>query len=478
MDDRIPASGNTDQIAVDRGVPHRRRAGQCRRRRRACGRARTRSLRQRRSAGRRRAALRGSIPPRRLSGAGRRSLRPASPAAWSASAVAYALSLFVNTTARVAGAHRIPVDVDPRRSGEQRAGKVVVRIGDAAFVLHRWRARPRWRGPSTAAARGACAGGTAQMVGDALDQADEVAVVVAERRGARQQRDVGHGRRDARARASIHAAAGFPSTIARRAQQAARRAPDSRRRASRAARLRRGRAPRRAPRVRRRSPARRSARTGARSDRDRAALPTAHAGGVADHVLVAEPPASARRPHERLVVETGRHEARRKLVDRRRRRSAPTASSSGSSRRGPRRVPASSRAHWARCARRARAARSAFGSSAPAAYDAARPVILEAAADEVHAVGEQRRGERVACIALVRHAVVGETKRPRSGRRFRRREGDATASPRGSGRGASSRPALARMSCVRVSRRTLNQRRQPALCSHNSSCGPAGLSRR
>ena len=37
--------------------------------------------------------------------------------------------------------------------------------------------------------------------------------------------------------------------------------------------------------------------------------------------------------------------------------------------------------------------------------DAARPVVFEAARDQVHAVGEQRRGERVAAIASVGDAV-------------------------------------------------------------------------
>jgi hypothetical protein len=40
--------------------------------------------------------------------------------------------------------------------------------------------------------------------------------------------------------------------------------------------------------------------------------------------------------------------------------------------------------------------------------DAARPMILEAAPDQVYAVGEQRRGERVALVALVGFAVEGE----------------------------------------------------------------------
>ena len=35
-----------------------------------------------------------------------------------------------------------------------------------------------------------------------------------------------------------------------------------------------------------------------------------------------------------------------------------------------------------------------------------------------------------------------------------------------------------RISCVRVSRVTTSQARQPETCCHSSRCGPAGLSRR
>src|SRR5687768_14340754 len=43
--------------------------------------------------------------------------------------------------------------------------------------------------------------------------------------------------------------------------------------------------------------------------------------------------------------------------------------------------------------------------------DAARPVVLERAPDEVHAVGEQRRGQRVAGEALTGRAVEAEPER-------------------------------------------------------------------
>jgi hypothetical protein len=48
------------------------------------------------------------------------------------------------------------------------------------------------------------------------------------------------------------------------------------------------------------------------------------------------------------------------------------------------------------------------------ADNAARPVILEAASNEMHAVGEQRRGQRIALKALIRTAIKGEFQRNRA----------------------------------------------------------------
>src|SRR6266567_1847814 len=113
---------------------------------------------------------------------------------------------------------------------------------------------------------------------------------------------------------------------------------------------------------------------------------------------------------------------------------------------------------------------------APRAMDPARAVILEAPRDKVHAVREQGGGERVAGVAFVARAVELERQPPRavddpaSGQAKRLRQG---ASP---GEAAPGR-ALSWISCVRVSRRTRNHWRQPALCCQSSSCGPAGLSR-
>ena len=57
-----------------------------------------------------------------------------------------------------------------------------------------------------------------------------------------------------------------------------------------------------------------------------------------------------------------------------------------------------------------RSSTSAFGSSEPRAKNAARTVILERTADEAHAVGEQRRSQRIAGIARRGLAVEGESR--------------------------------------------------------------------
>ncbi len=54
---------------------------------------------------------------------------------------------------------------------------------------------------------------------------------------------------------------------------------------------------------------------------------------------------------------------------------------------------------------------SALGSSGACAQTAARAVVLERAAHQPHAIGEQCRSERVAGIALVRTAIEGESPR-------------------------------------------------------------------
>ena len=72
----------------------------------------------------------------------------------------------------------------------------------------------------------------------------------------------------------------------------------------------------------------------------------------------------------------------------------------------------------------------------------------------MHAVGKQRRGERVSRVALVCNAVVFERERLRAIDDAARWQ---TERLRHEGKFLVECSALARMSCVRVSRRTLNQ---------------------
>src|ERR1019366_8090616 len=202
----------------------------------------------------------------------------------------------------------------------------------------------------------------------------------------------------------------------------------------------------------------------------------AHAGGMADRVFVPEPPPRRRRPHECLVVEAGREEAPQRVVD-----CTDVEAHGGPAVLACRRkslVQLEGGCTYVRLASRAAPElhqRVRFlGTSAD---DAAGAVVLEAAPDQMHAVGEQCRRERIALVTLKAYAVVCEPEWPAAidasalgkTKRLRHRESPASGS---------SMRALARMSCVRVSRRTLNQLRQPAPWNHNSSCGPQGLSRR
>ncbi len=89
------------------------------------------------------------------------------------------------------GLDAVARDIGPRRAGEHRARQIVAGIGDAA--LERAAGEHDRAGahvPQPLARRESRRLG--QMVGDALDQADQVLVVVAERGRARQQRDVAH----------------------------------------------------------------------------------------------------------------------------------------------------------------------------------------------------------------------------------------------------------------------------------------------
>ncbi len=136
------------------------------------------------------------------------------------------------------------------------------------------------------------------------------------------------------------------------------------------------------------------------------------AGSAPDHRLVDLLP-ERRRPHERLVVEARREDRRQQSVDgqkiERQRRPAilalrfETVVKLGS-RRFRIGFAARARAQLDERVRFFRARR----------QDAARAVILERSADQTDAVGEKRRGERVAGVARVRDAVEREVERLRA----------------------------------------------------------------
>lgn len=134
----------------------------------------------------------------------------------------------------------------------------------------------------------------------------------------------------------------------------------------------------------------------------------AEAGRLADLLFVLRPQIA--RPHERLVVEARRQEARELLhhrhpvvLERRlrvyARRDEPLIQLDLGRARVRHRVRAGFELHDG--VRLVDARR----------HDPARTVVLEAARDEVHAVGEQRRRERVALEALIRAAVEREGER-------------------------------------------------------------------
>ena len=137
----------------------------------------------------------------------------------------------------------------------------------------------------------------------------------------------------------------------------------------------------------------------------------AQARGLADEMLVAHP--GGARPHEGLVVEAGRQEAAHELVDAERvaLRAGPAIDAGGHQ--------AVVKGDLGRSCVRHRGRRGAELDQRvrlldTGGDDAARPVVLEAASDEVDAVGQQRRGQRVAGTALIGLAVERETERPRA----------------------------------------------------------------
>ncbi len=88
------------------------------------------------------------------------------------------------------GADSVAVDISTRGAGEHRAGQVVVRIGDVALVRAA-REHDGLRADFPEPLPGRVRGRLGEMIGHALDEPDEVAVVMAERGRARKQGHVG-----------------------------------------------------------------------------------------------------------------------------------------------------------------------------------------------------------------------------------------------------------------------------------------------
>ncbi|CFP56572.1 Uncharacterised protein [Bordetella pertussis] len=107
--------------------------------------------------------------------------------------------------------------------------------------------------------------------------------------------------------------------------------------------------------------------------------------------------------------------------------------------------------------------------------DAARPVILETPADQMHAVCQQRRGKRVAVVALILNAVEPECQRTTTVDQSAMIQPILLRHFAGSSIGAVR--STFSMACVSVSRVTRTHARQPRTCCQYSSCRPFGLRR-
>ncbi len=136
---------------------------------------------------------------------------------------------------------------------------------------------------------------------------------------------------------------------------------------------------------------------------------TAEPRGAADQRLVELLP-EGRRPHEGLVVEPCRQDRRHELVHAHRveAQRGPAVLARGHE-------PGEQLGHCGAGVRLAPCARAEFDDGVrllgAGRQDAARAMILERSPDEPHAVGEKRRGQRIAGMATQRRAVEGEIER-------------------------------------------------------------------
>ena len=135
----------------------------------------------------------------------------------------------------------------------------------------------------------------------------------------------------------------------------------------------------------------------------------AQAGGAADQPLVHAPP-PALRPHEGLVVEARREQRAEDVVQRPQVEADgwPAVLARGSEAVVQLDLGGADVGLGARAAAQLHERVRLLGAGAE---DAARAVILEAAPDQMDAVRQQRRSERVAGVALVAGAVEGEMQR-------------------------------------------------------------------
>ena len=131
----------------------------------------------------------------------------------------------------------------------------------------------------------------------------------------------------------------------------------------------------------------------------------AQTGGMAENMLVERPEAA--RPHEGLVVEAGWHERGHEAE-----RGHHVVVEAGP---GVDVAHVQSSGCWSNSCQTVRQRASAVaeldegvGVFSAGGHDSARPVVLEAAADEGDAIGEQRRGHGVAVVSADRTPVEGE----------------------------------------------------------------------
>ncbi len=113
--------------------------------------------------------------------------------------------------------------------------------------------------------------------------------------------------------------------------------------------------------------------------------------------------------------------------------------------------------------------------------NAARTVIFERASDKPHAVGDQRRGERVAGKAAITPPVKGEAERCAAVDQAAVKTvhlGHFALRPEAMPAATSAASSTFSTSWVTVSRVTISQLRSPISWYHSSRCAPAGLSRR